>query len=79
MTQKKEIEDLTTMKANICYLSDRLDESEQIFLKALKLKGSKRPDLSIYLRLGNLFLKKELTNNILFWTDLVRKLRSFRS
>ena len=59
MTQKKEIEDLTTMKANICYLSERLDESEQIFLKALKLKGSKRPDLSIYLRLGNLFLKKE--------------------
>ena len=59
VTQKKEIEDLTAMKANICYLSDRLDESEQIFLKALKLKGSKRPDLSIYLRLGNLFLKKE--------------------
>ena len=51
------------MKANICYLSDRLDESEQIFLKALKLKGSKRPDLSIYLRLGNLFLKKE------YWGD----------
>jgi hypothetical protein len=53
------MEDLTTMKANILYLSDRLEESEQIFLKALKIKGSKSPDLSIYLRLGNLFLKKE--------------------
>lgn len=26
------------MKANICYVSDKLYESEDIFLKALKLK-----------------------------------------
>lgn len=57
--KKREIEDLTTMKANICYLSDKLYESEDIFLKALKLKGNKKPDLSIYLRLGNIYLKRK--------------------
>lgn len=29
------------MKANICFLSDKLYESEDIFLKALKLKECK--------------------------------------
>jgi len=28
-------------------------------LKALKLKGNKKPDLSIYLRLGNIYLKRK--------------------
>ena len=47
------------MKANICYLSESLFESEDIFLKALKLKGNKKPDLSIYLRLGSIYLKRK--------------------
>lgn len=56
------------MKANICYISDKLYESEDIFLKALKLKEfSKQSDkpekiqrlLSVFLRLGNIYLKRK--------------------
>jgi len=33
--------EVVMMKANICFLSEKLYESEDTFLKALKLKSSK--------------------------------------
>lgn len=45
------------MKATICYLCRNLYD-EDVFLKVLKLKGNKKPDLSIYLRLGSTFLDR---------------------
>ncbi|KRX07149.1 hypothetical protein PPERSA_09363 [Pseudocohnilembus persalinus] len=61
--------DVIMMKAHICYITDKLYESEDIFLKALKQKEFLKvtPDktekanklLSIYLRLGNIYLKRK--------------------
>jgi len=54
--------EVVMMKANICFLSEKLYESEDTFLKALKLKSSKAPVstiLAIYLRLGYIYLKRK--------------------
>ena len=61
--KRREVEEITAMKANICYLSGKLYESEDIFLKAIKLKGNRKPDLIIYLRLGNVYLKRKSWND----------------
>ena len=49
------------MKANICFLSDKLNECEEAFFKALKNKGQK--EFSIYLRLGYIYLKRKIWGN----------------
>lgn len=45
------------MKANICFLTDKLFECEETYLKALKLKGGK--NAVIFLRLGYVYLKRK--------------------
>lgn len=45
------------MKSSICFLSDKFYECEDTFFKAMKLKGQK--NFSIYLRLGEVYLKRK--------------------
>eukprot|EP00825_Cyclidium_porcatum_P045892 TRINITY_DN7095_c0_g1_i7.p1 TRINITY_DN7095_c0_g1~~TRINITY_DN7095_c0_g1_i7.p1 ORF type:complete len:1131 (-),score=244.37 TRINITY_DN7095_c0_g1_i7:273-3665(-) len=49
--------DVLQLKANICFLSDKLYEAEDTFLKLLKLKPPKA--IQIYLRLGTVYQKRK--------------------
>ena len=46
------------MKAEICFLSDKLYESEDTILKLIKIKAQNTPQ-SIYMRLGYIYLKRK--------------------
>ena len=51
--------ELLLMKADICFRSDRMFESEEIFLTILRLKPSHTHVFSIYLRLGLTYLNRK--------------------
>ena len=46
------------MKSEICFLSDKLYESEDTILKLIKIKGKATP-VSVYMRLGYIYLKRK--------------------
>ena len=46
------------MKAEICFLSNKLYESEDTIFKLIKIKGKNTPH-SIYMKLGYIYLKRK--------------------
>lgn len=44
------------LKADICFIAERLFESEEVFLKVIKMKPNAPKTFAIYLRLGNIYL-----------------------
>jgi tetratricopeptide (TPR) repeat protein len=51
--------ELLMLKAEICFLSERLFECEEVFLYLLKLKPSSAYSYSVYLRLGLTYLNRK--------------------
>lgn len=47
------------MKADICYLSDKMFECEEIFLSILQLKPNSAKTLQVYLKLGYTYLNRK--------------------
>ncbi|EGR33947.1 tetratricopeptide repeat protein [Ichthyophthirius multifiliis] len=62
LVKNKNSLDVQMLKANICYLSDKLYECEEVFLKALKLRGQKNQSYFnpiVFLRLGSIYLQRK--------------------
>lgn len=48
--------DWLMLKADICFIAERLFESEEVFLKVIKMKPNAPKTFAMYLRLGNIYL-----------------------
>jgi len=51
--------DCLLLKAEICFLSQRLFECEEVFLKLIKLKPNAPKTFALYLRLGTVYLQRK--------------------
>lgn len=47
------------MKADTCYIADKMFESEEVFLSILQLKPPHQKALKIYLKLGYTYLHRK--------------------